>query len=255
MSDSGVKSLICANPGCEGKLANRIDHFFGKKGLDAKGISKATIEKLIDWGWINSIKDVYSNLPDHIVDWQKKPGFGAKSVLNIITSISNSMIDVDLASFISAIGIPLVGTAVAKEIVKYYSTWDEFRAAVGGDWTEFEGFGSEISRAINKFDYTEADEIAEMLSFKEEKPAEEVKSTINGLTFVITGKLSCKRDDIKAVIEKLGGKVSGSVSSKTDYLVCNDKDSTTGKSKDAKKLNIPIISEKELVDLIGNLND
>jgi DNA ligase (NAD+) len=154
------------------------------------------------------------------------------------------------------LGIPLVGKSVAKAIINYYPSWEEFREAVGGDWTEFEGFGPEISRAINNFDYSAADEIATKLTFSSNAPAEDAEkaTTLDGLTFVITGKLSRKRDDIKADIENAGGKVSGSVSSKTSYLVCNDKNSTTGKSKDAKSLNVPIISEEELLKLLSGKN-
>lgn len=245
-SDSGVDVLYCANDNCEGKLAQRIDHFCGKKGLDIKGLSRKTIEKLIDWGWINELRDIYK-LDGHKAEWVSKEGFGATSVGNILNAINTSTHGVQLSSFISALGIPLVGRTVAKEIVKYYPSWESFKTAVGGDWSQFEGFGPEINKAINNFDYTEADEIAAMLAFSqpevqsEESPAAAIKDK----TFVITGKLSRKRDDIKTEIESLGGKVTGSVSSKTDYLICNDKNSTTGKSADAKRLNIPIINEED----------
>ena len=254
-SESGVKNLVCANPNCEGKLANRIDHFFGKKGLDVKGISKATIGKLIDWGWVNKIEDVYG-LDEYKTEWISKEGFGTASVEKILNAIDASRSGVLLQNFISALGIPLVGKSVAKAIINYYPSWEEFREAVGGDWTEFEGFGPEISRAINNFDYSAADEIATKLTFSSNASAEDAEkvTTLDGLTFVITGKLSRKRDDIKTDIENAGGKVSGSVSSKTSYLVCNDKNSTTGKSKDAKSLNVPIISEEELLKLLSGKN-
>lgn len=249
-SDSGVYNVICGNPSCAGKLLNRVDHFLGIKGLNVKGISKATIGKLIDWGWINGLADIF-RLEQYKTEWMSKEGFGAASVGKILNAIDAEGRYPKLESFISAIGIPLVGRAIAKEIVKYYSTWEEFRAAVGRDWTEFEGFGPEISKAINSFDYTEADEVVKFLTFSnEEKNNEETNKKVKGLIFVITGKLSRKRDDIKIDIEKSGGKVTGSVSSKTNYLVCNDKNSTTGKSADARKLNIPIITEEELIKMI-----
>ena len=245
-SDSGVDVLYCTNDNCEGKLAQRIDHFCGKKGLDIKGLSRKTIEKLIDWGWINELRDIYK-LDGHKAEWVSKEGFGATSVGNILNAINTSTHGVQLSSFISALGIPLVGRTVAKEIVKYYPNWESFKTAVGEDWSQFEGFGPEINKAINNFDYTEADEIAAMLAFSQPEVQSEGSpaAAIKGKTFVITGKLSRKRDDIKAEIESLGGKVTGSVSSKTDYLICNNKNSTTGKSADAKRLNIPIITEEE----------
>ena len=109
-----------------------------------------------------------------------------------------------------------------------------------------------MNDALKNFDYTEADKIAAMLTFKEVEE-EEKNTSVEGMTFVITGKLSKKRDDIKKDIENHGGKVTGSVSSKTNYLVCNDKNRTTGKSADAKKLNIPIITEEELMMLLDKV--
>ena len=248
-SDSGVEVLYCDNEECPGKLAQRIDHFCGKKGLDIKGISRKTIEKLIEWGWINGIADIF-RLAEHKIEWESKPGFGNASVSKILDSIDGARKSTETEAFLSALGIPLIGRTVSKEIVKYYSTWKDFRDAVGGDWTAFDGFGPEMSKAINSFDYTEADEIAEMLNFKSAEADEVTQSEgIKDKTFVITGKLSRKRDDIKAEIEHRGGKVTGSVSSKTTYLVCNDKNSTTGKSADAKRLGIPVITEEELYGL------
>lgn len=247
--NDGVITAWCANPQCQGKLINRIDHYCGKRGLDVKGISKATLNKLIDWGFINELKDIY-NLEKYRTEWESKSGFGKASVGKILNAIDAEGRHPKLEAFISAIGIPLVGRTVAKEIVKYYSTWEDFRNAVGGDWTEFEGFGPEMSKAINSFDYTEADEIVKFLTFQNNSSNNEINNKAKDLIFVITGRLSKKRDDIKKDIENSGGKVTNSVSSKTNYLVCNDKNSTTGKSADAKKLNIPIITEEELMKII-----
>lgn len=249
--NNGVITVWCDNPSCEGKLINRVDHYCGKKGLDIKGLSIKTIGKLIDWGWINELKDIYG-LAKYRTEWISKAGFGAASVDKILKAIDDAGRCTTLEAFISAIGIPLVGRTISKEIVKYYPTWEDFRDAIGGDWTEFEGFGSEMSKAINSFNYGEADAIAAMLVFQQPKVQSETSEpapAIKDKVFVITGKLSRKRDDIKAEIEALGGKVTSSVSSKTNYLICNDKNSTTGKSADAKKLGIKIISEEEYLNL------
>lgn len=247
VSADGVENMICSNDNCESKLSNKIDHFFGKKGLDAKGISKATIDKLIDWGWVSSIYDMF-DLHLHKAEWIKKPGFGEKSVTKIIESISESRY-CTLDKFISAIGIPLVGQTIAREIVKYYSTWNDFMDAIGGDWSEFEGFGPEISNSINEYDYTEAKKIEKILQIQyiEEKPVEIIESPVKGKTFVITGKLNyfSNRDALKTNIEVFGGKVAGSISSKTDYLINNDINSTSSKNIKAKQLNIPIITEDQ----------
>lgn len=260
ISDSGVESMVCKNPNCSGKLINIIDHYLGKKGLDVKGISKMTIEKLINWGWLNGLTDIYK-LNEHKSEWVSKAGFGEASVGKILHAIDASKNGVQLESYISALGIPLVGRTVAKEIVKYYDTWEDFRAAVGGDWTEFNGFGYEISRSINNFDYTIADKIAGMLDFEQpvgQVSADETSKILEGKTFCITGKIEHfkNREQFKAYIESFGGKVTNSVTSKTNYLINNNIDSTSSKNKKAKELNIPIITEDEFrMDLIEKLNN
>lgn len=250
-SPSGVKILKCINKDCNGTLLHKIEHFCSKKGINILGFGEKTIKFLIQKNWITKISDIY-NLKKYRIEWNQEPGFGENSVNKILESIEKSK-KCTLESFISAIGINGVGRAVAKEIVKYYSTWEEFRAAVGGDWTEFEGFGPEISRAINNFDYTEADEIAGMLDFiqptvqSEATPAAAIKDKI----FVITGSLVNykNRDLLKTEIESLGGKVSSSISSKTNYLINNDINSTSSKNKKAKELGIPIITEEQYLKL------
>ena len=253
-SDSGVLNYYCNNPSCEGNLTNRIDHFVGKKGLDIKGLSIKTIEKLIEWGWLNGIKDVF-NLEGFRKEWENKSGFGKVSVNKILCSISKGR-TTDLASFISALGIPLVGRTIAKQIVEYYPTWEEFRQAVGGDWTEFDGFGYEISKAINNFNYTEADEIVnKYIKFSEDQPecTIEPAAAIKDKIFCTTGKLTSgqfkNRDELKADIESRGGKLVSSISSKVDYLITNTPDSGTQKNKDAKKFGIKIITELDYLNL------
>lgn len=251
ISDAGVRNWFCPNEQCEGKLAQRIDHFCGKKGLDIKGISRATIEKLIDWGWLNGLADIFK-LDRHRTEWISKTGFGEVSVGKILNNIASTRAETDFISFISALGIPLVGRTIAKEISKYYETWDDFRNAVGDDWSCLDGFGPEISRAINKFDYTEADEIAGMVTFKQPEVQPEIASAaaIKDKSFCVTGKLvNYTRDSIKSEIESLGGKVTSSVTSKTDYLITNTPDSGTSKNRDAQKLGIPIITEVEYIKM------
>lgn len=250
-SDGGVLNAICDNPNCSGQLINKLDHYLGTKGLDVKGISKMTLEKLINWGWLNNIFDIYT-LRIYQKEWINKPGFGQASVLKILDAIDNSKKDVDLVSFISALGIPLVGKAVAKEIIKYYDTWEDFRNAVGGDWTEFNGFGPEISKAINTFNYAEADQISKMFTFKQPMIQNEVSmaAAIKNKKFCATGKLkNFTRDSLKADIEAHGGKMVGSVTSATDYLITNTPDSGTAKNRDAQRLGVKIITEDEYLQL------
>lgn len=250
-SDGGVLNAICDNPNCSGQLINKLDHYLGTKGLDVKGISKMTLEKLINWGWLNNVFDIYT-LRIYQKEWISKPGFGQASVLKILDAIDNSKKDVDLVSFISALGVPLVGKTIAKEIVKYYDTWEDFRAAVGGDWTEFDGFGPELSKAINNFDYAEADKIAGFLTFKQPEVQNKITSAaaIKDKKFCATGKLkNFTRDSLKADIEAHGGKMVGSVTSATDYLITNTPDSGTAKNRDAQRLGVKIITEEEYLKL------
>ena len=240
-------TLVCENPSCSGKLINILDHFCGKKGLNIKGLSKATLEKLINWEWINNFSDIFE-LYNHANEWINKPGFGAKSVQNIISAISAAK-EVSLEKFIAAIGIPLIGNNVAKEICKHITTYSEFRELIKSkfNFCLWDTFGSEKCLSLWNYDYTEADKVAEYLSFIE---PEETSNDLKGLTIVITGTLKeyKNRNLLKDDIEKRGGKVAGSVSSNTDYLINNDANSKSSKNETAKKLNIPIISEKEFIE-------
>lgn len=243
--------LYCGNPECPGKIINRIDFFVGKKGLDIKGLSKATLEKLIDWGWVNNCGDIFT-LSAHRDEWVKKPGFGVASVDKILKAIESSSV-CDLDKFICAIGIPLIGSTTSKQLAKSFKDWNVFMDAVdnGYKFYQLSGFGREMSQAIANFDFTEARYIAH--NFITFRTAASSGSALEGKTFVITGKLmSMNRDSLKEKIEELGGKVTGSVSSKTSYLINNDSESTSSKNVSAKKLGIPIITEKEFFNLIEN---
>lgn len=245
--ENGVRVLYCSNPSCEGKLINRLDHFFGKKGLDAKGLSKATFEKLIDWGWVENIKDVFK-LQEHKKEWEKMQGFGEKSVEKILQAIEDCK-SCSLEAVISAAGIPLIGRTVGKDLSKRFGSYTEFREAVESDFdfTGFGGYGWEMHKAISDFDYSELDYIVDnYLQIKENKK-EENELKLKDLTFCVTGKVHIwkNRDSLSALIESLGGKVTGSVSKNTNYLINNDINSTSAKNKKAQELGIPILSEED----------
>ena len=246
-----VRVLICDNPACQGKLINRLDHFFGIKGLNAKGISKATFEKLIEWGWIDNIEDVY-NLKDFATEWKKKDGFGDKSVEKILSAIEESK-NVTLEKFICALGIPLIGNTVSKNLVKQFNSYQEFRDAVNNkfDFSKLPDFGIEKRAAILSFDYTEADILATKYLNIAVQQVKETKDKLQGLTFVITGTVNKfkNRAELQKYIESLSGKVTAAISKNTNYLICNNKESTSSKTVSAKKLGIPIISEEEFEQL------
>ena len=249
IQDNESKVLYCTNPNCEGKLINRIEHFFGKKGLNAKGISKATIEKLIDWGWVNGIKDMFT-LGAHAEDWKKKAGFGEKSVNNIITSIRESG-NTDLESIISAAGIPLIGRTVARQIASIFNTYEDFREAIGSfDFSNLDGFGYEMNKSLKNFNFNELDYIVEnYLTIQNKIEVNNNNKKLENLTFCITGKITNwkNRDELVKYIEDLGGKCVGSVSANVNYLINNDIESTSAKNKKAKELNIEIINEQTFI--------
>ena len=247
---------ICIESNCPGKLINRLDHFCGKKGLDIKGISKATLEKLIEWGWLDDYTGIFelSRFKD---EWVQKPGFGVKSVEKVLNSISAGA-TCELHQFIAALGIPLIGSTASKELAKHFKTWEDFVAAAEGTYPFYQlpNFGGEMHNSIVSFNYAEAKLLAEhYIHFNYDKgestPA--AGADLSGKVFVITGKLTHfkNRDEIKARIEALGGKVTGSVSKNTNYLINNDVNSTSSKNATAKSLGIPILSEDDFIQTFG----
>ena len=247
--------LVCENPSCEGKLINKLDHFCDKKGLDIKGLSKATLEKLINWGWVSNYKDLFE-LKNHRAEWIKMPGFGIKSVDNVLNSIETSR-ECELPAFIASLGIPLIGSTASKEIVKVFPDWNSFMSAVESNYHfwDIPNFGFEMHSAITRFDYTEAKELYNnYLTVNAVQPqSSEVENTLDGLSLVITGKLNHfkNRDELKALIEARGGKVAGSISGKTSYLINNDVNSSSSKNMSAKKLGVPIISEDAFIEMFS----
>ena len=248
-------TLTCVSPTCPGKLINRLDHFCGKKGLDMKGISKATLEKLIDWGWVNDFTDIFE-LAIHKAEWVQKPGFGVKSVEKVLNAV-NTGANCALHQFIAALGIPLIGSTASKELAKHFKTWEEFVEAAEGGFAFYTlpNFGGEMHRSIVEFNYAEARLlVSHYIHFNTPvvSPAP-VGESLAGKTFVITGKLTHfkNRDEIKARIEALGGKVTGSVSKNTNFLINNDVNSTSSKNATAKSLGIPILSESDFIQTFG----
>lgn len=248
--NEGVKILVCGNPNCEGKMINKLNHFCGKNGLDIKGLSKATLEKLMEWEWIENIIDIFS-LKEHRTEWTQKVGFGQKSVDNILNAIEEAK-TTTVEAFISSLGIPLIGKVVAADLMKHFKDYCEFREAVNNkfDFSKFESFAESKTEALWNYDYTEADEIFKLLIFNPKEEEKVYGETCANLKFVITGKLTKfkNRNEFKKLIENNGGKVVDSVSKNTSYLINNDITSTSGKNKEAQKLGIPIISEEEFFE-------
>ena len=243
--------LMCTNDACMGQSINRIEHFCSKKGLDIKGLSKATLTKLWDCGWVHEPADLYK-LHNFTKEWKTKPGFGAKSVDNIMMAIESSRTPM-LENFICALGIPHVGTTLSRELVKYFKTYEEFRDAAKAKWdfTQIDKVGYEKASAIWNFDFAEADRVAAyMLGYSNSEP-ETAEETMAATTVCITGKLlhHKNRDELVKRIMDRGGKVTGSVSKNTNILINNDITSTSSKNVSAQRLGIPIMTEEEFVNL------
>ena len=250
--ENNSKMLYCDNPLCEGKLVNRLDHFCSKKGLDIKGLSKATLEKLVDWGYINTYQDIFI-LNQHRDNWIKKPGFGVASVDKILNAIEESK-KTSLEKVIAAAGIPEIGTRVAKDLAKHYNSWSEFRAET--NFLQYDGIGEVMNNNLLTFDYDDLnlDYTVNLHLNNVEKCANQEQyqdNQLEGKVFCVTGKVHIfkNRAELQADIESKGGKCVSSMSSKVNYLINNDNTSTTSKNLAAKQAGIPIITEEEYLQL------
>ena len=242
-------------------LTKSISHYCNRDAMNIVGLSEKSIEKFVEKGFIKSILDIYS-LDKYKKDIIHMEGFGLKSYNKLIDSIEKSK-QCKLENFIYALGIPNVGLQTAKNIVKFVegdattklNTLLKFCENI--KWLKMNDCGESLKNSLIQYFNNEENnklvfELSNLLSFIEDNPKENNNVSLEGKTFVITGKVHIykNRNEIKDIIESLGGKVSGSVSNKTDYLINNDINSNSGKNKTAKELNIPIISEEQFVEII-----
>ena len=251
-----VESLYCTNPDCQAKQVKSFELLVSRDALNIDGMSEATLEKFIDNGLIKTYADIY-----HLDRYKERicqmEGFGEKSYENMMDSIGKSR-NVIISKFIYSLGIPGVGLANAKLICRYYdSNLEAIMSADVDSLVEIEGIGGVIAGAIVAYFADEnkkklALNLAAELTLIPEVKAD-TSSDIAGKTFVITGSVLhfANRNEVKELIESLGGKVAGSVSAKTDYLINNDTTSSSSKNKKAKELNIPIISEEDFIKMTG----
>ena len=245
--DNDSEVLYCDNPDCEGKILNQLDHFCGKKGLDIKGLSKATLEKLMDWGWIENEKDIFM-LFTHRTEWIKKPGFGVASVDKILAAIDTAS-ETTLDKVIAAAGIKEIGSRVAKDIAAHYDTWADFRKET--NFLKIDGIGEVMNDNLINFVYKDIDYIVEHYLDIKSNQKEKVNNNLEGKVFCITGKLKHfkNRTELQVDIENKGGKVVSSMSSKVTHLINNDNTSTSSKNLAAQRAGIPIITEEEYLQM------
>ena len=253
--DNDSKILICTNDNCKGKLLGKLTHFVSKNAMNIDGMSESTLEKFIELGWLTCFGDIY-RLSTNASKMIELEGFGEKSVKKLLDAINTSK-DTTLDRFIYALSIPLIGRSASKTISKYFNgSFDSFYKECcmnSFDFTVLDDFGETMNESINK--YIEKNvfmigELSKHMRFEEMKTSS--NSNLSGFTFVITGSLNhfANRDEAKEKIEAAGGKVSGSVSAKTSYLVNNDANSTSGKNKKALELGVKIITEEELIEML-----
>ena len=251
--NSGTKTLHCTNPDCTAKNVKKFTRFVSKWGMDIDGLSIQTMLKFINEGYIHEFADIY-HLKDHFDVISQMEGFGEKSVNNMDKSIEKSR-NVHPVNFIFALCIPLIGTDAGKKIVGSIG-FEAFlkRMEHQEGFEDIDGIGAERSNSILAWYAKESNRMSlvhllEELSIEHVEPKDTSEGTCVGMTFVITGDVHHykNRDEFKAYVESQGGKVAGSVSGKTSYLVNNDVESNSSKNRKAKDLGIPIISEDEFV--------
>lgn len=256
-NDSEV--LMCENPECKGKLLGKLTHAASKNALNIENLSESTIEKFINLGWLNSIDDIY-HLSDHENEMKTMDGFGKKSVEKLLASIEESR-NTSLERFLYSLSIPLLGKSASMMIadsVDYdLDTFINEMTIKGAEYFRYlPGVGDSLINSLNiywKNHYSDILQLANEFTFETQKSImSETTNELENKTFVITGSVNHyqNRDALKADIESHGGKVVGSISSKVNYLINNDINSTSSKNQKAKSLNVPIISEDQFLEMI-----
>ena len=257
VSDSGAETLWCVNPNCPEKMLSKFVQFVSKPAMNIDGLSEATLKRFIDAGYITTFADIYhlSNFKRGIV---KMDGFGEKSYEKLINSIEKSR-NVKLENYLVALSIPNIGKSAAKTISKYFN--GDYSKLVESlrtnfDFTQLDDFGEIMNQSLynwwQKESNLEDNLITELHFIVEEKKEVAQNDFINGKTFCVTGAFqTMKRSELEKIITDRGGKLSGSVSKKTDYLLTNEADSGSSKAKKAAELGTPIMSEKEFLEKVG----
>lgn len=256
--DNESEVLVCTNPDCIGKKLARFTHFVSRKCMNIDGLSERTLELLISNNLIRNFRDIY-HLKEHVGKLCTLDGMGKKSVENLINSVEKSR-DVKLENFIAALGIPNIGLSAAKAISKKFNgSHYDFVLALANDnydFSQIDDFGEITNKSLHDWWHSK-DPMVGLLPMEVNFIVENdtgSSSNLDGKSFCITGSLThyANRDALVKAIEDNGGKYVSSVSKKTDYLINNDKNSTSGKNKKAIDLNIPIISEEDFLNMIKN---
>ena len=250
-----VESLYCRNPECPAKAIKGFTLFVSRDAMNIDGLSEATLEKFIARGFIRDFGDIFEidRYKDEIIQME---GFGEKSYENLIESLNRAK-KTELPRVLYALGIPSIGVANAKMICKELGyDMEKIRHVSEEELAAIDGIGPVIAKSFVDYFKKEGrqEKLDHLLSHLElgEAPKQKEEQIFHGMNFVITGSVEhfSNRKEVKEEIEKRGGKVTGSVTSKTNYLINNDTQSSSSKNKKAKELGIPIISEETFIQMM-----
>ncbi|MCD7999816.1 MAG: NAD-dependent DNA ligase LigA [Clostridiales bacterium] len=251
-----VRSLYCTNPDCQAKRIKSFSLFVSRDALNIDGLSEATLEKFIGAGFIKEFADIF-HLDRYEETITQMEGFGQKSYDNLIWA-TEAASHTTLARMVYGLGISGIGLANAKMLCrKFKFDFDRMRHATAEELVEVDGIGAVLADAWIRYFADEknqetVDHLLSELTFEQEEESAE-EAVFEGMTFVITGSVEhfANRNELKEAIEARGGKATGSVTSKTTYLINNDVTSNSSKNKKAKDLGVPIISEEEFIKMLG----
>ncbi len=255
--ENETKTLYCTNPRCQAKQVKAFALFVSRDALNIEGMSEATLEKFILSGFIKDFVDIF-HLERYGEEIKNMEGFGEKSYVNLQTSIGRAR-ETTLPRLVYGLGIPNIGLANAKMICKAFDN-DPQRIvnATREELGEIPGVGDVIAGTFVEYFAEKGHKelfyrLLEEVRLPEKAGGEAAAQAFSGKNFVITGSMThfSNRGEVKELIEAKGGKVTGSVTSKTDYLINNDVQSTSSKNKKARELGIPIISEEEFLGMLG----
>ena len=254
-NENGSVVLICPNEDCYAKQIKRFSHFVSRNAMNIDGLSEATLEKMVNAGMLHNLTDLFE-LEQYRQRWIEMEGLGEKSFDNLMQAIEKAK-TIPAANLLYALGIKGIGLSIAKLIVKEYPLpLDKMHTLTTGQLAEIDGIGDVLAESfVSFFAKEDNQQLAQQLSaiLSVISPQETEANALDGLTFVITGSLSCfeNRQECKDFIERQGGKVTGSVSAKTNYLINNDVHSQSSKNKKAKSLGVAIIDEDEFFNIFS----
>lgn len=254
-NENGSVVLICPNEDCYAKQIKRFSHFVSRNAMNIDGLSEATLEKMVNAGMLHNLTDLFE-LEQYRQRWIEMEGLGEKSFDNLMQAIEKAK-TIPAANLLYALGIKGIGLSIAKLIVKEYPLpLDKMHTLTTGQLAEIDGIGDVLAESfVSFFAKEDNQQLAQQLSaiLSVIYPQETEANALDGLTFVITGSLSRfeNRQECKDFIERQGGKVTGSVSAKTNYLINNDVHSQSSKNKKAKSLGVAIIDEDEFFNIFS----